>query len=186
MDGGQALVGTTSLFTAEDEVIPPEPEDSTLTGASNILIQSPDACGPLHVIDHFLGSYSICLSIESTIDVVVVAPYDSGYFGLVLDALTHGGVASTSRLDKAYCLGFKGNTYVAVSLPPADHFKQTISCRLVNPVGAASALKAIVTDVFNILTASSPYVSTSEPPLPEYVCQRYPSSGFTCAPGPLQ
>jgi len=147
-DGGKALVGTTSIFTSEDEIIPPEPLDSTLTGASNILIQSVDACSPTHINDHFL------------------APFDSGYFGLALDALTHGGVASTSRFDKAYCLGFPGNITVDAS-------------------GAAAALKSVFLDVFNVLTVNSPYVSTKEPPLPEYVCQRYPTAGYTCAAGPL-
>lgn len=53
-------MGTTSIFTLDDEIIPPEPRDSTLSGASNILIQSSDACGPLHVIDHFLGELLDC------------------------------------------------------------------------------------------------------------------------------
>lgn len=51
-----AIVGTTSIFTFDDEIIPPEPYDSTLSGASNILIQSVDACGPLKLVDHFLGA----------------------------------------------------------------------------------------------------------------------------------
>lgn len=88
-------MGTTSIFTTEDEIIPPEPYDSTLAGATNILIQ--DACGPLKIVDHFL------------------APFDSGYFGLALDALTHGGVASTSRFNKAYCTGYP-NTSLCVFL----------------------------------------------------------------------
>ncbi|KAF7974622.1 hypothetical protein HWV62_11600 [Athelia sp. TMB] len=52
----KAIVGTTSIFTTFDEIIPPEPYDSTLNGASNILIQDNDACGPAKVVDHFLGA----------------------------------------------------------------------------------------------------------------------------------
>lgn len=56
IDAGKALVGTTSIFTLEDEIIAPEPQDSTLAGANNIAIQGLDVCGPLHVADHFLGT----------------------------------------------------------------------------------------------------------------------------------
>lgn len=83
-----------------------------------------------------------------------------------MNALLNGGKASTSTFDTAYCTGFKGNT-------------------LVNPTNAAAVLKAAVDDVLNVLTISSPYVSTKEPPLPEYVCTRYPTAGFTCATGTL-
>ncbi|KZP33120.1 alpha/beta-hydrolase [Athelia psychrophila] len=95
----QAIVGTTSIFTNNDEVIPPEPYDSTLAGASNILIQ--DACGPLKIVDHF------------------DAPFDSGYFGLALDAITHGGVANASRFDKSYCSGYP-NATLCVHRPETD------------------------------------------------------------------
>lgn len=96
IDAGHAIVGTTSIYTLEDEIIPPEPYSSTLAGASDILIQT--ACGPQHLADHFL------------------APFDSGYFGLALDALAHGGVASVDRFDKSYCSGFKGNKSVVLEV----------------------------------------------------------------------
>lgn len=57
--------------------------------------------------------------------------------------------------------------------------------RLTNPTNAAAYLKSMFYDLFNMLTASSPYVSTEEPPLPEYVCERYPAGGYKCAVGPL-
>ncbi|THH13855.1 hypothetical protein EW146_g6420 [Bondarzewia mesenterica] len=150
IDGGSALVGTTSIFTAEDEIIPPEPFDSTLTGAANILIQDPSVCGLLHVVDH-LG-----------------APYDSGYFGLVLDALQHGGVASPTRFNKAYCSGFLNDTVE------------------IDTQALGAILGETVADVISILTVQSPYDSVVEPPLPEYVCQRYPTQEFECSSGPLQ
>lgn len=61
-----------------------------------------------------------------------------------------------------------------------------------SPVGSAvntkvlgEDLKETVADLLAVLTAQSPYVSTSEPPLPEYVCQRYPNDGYKCAKGLL-
>lgn len=83
-----------------------------------------------------------------------------------MNALLNGGKASISTFDRAYCSGFKGNT-------------------LVNPANAAAVLKAAIDDVYNVLTISSPYVSTKEPPLPQYICTRYPSAGFTCSTGTL-
>lgn len=38
IDGGAALVGTTSIYTNKDMTIPPEPFTLTLAGASNILV----------------------------------------------------------------------------------------------------------------------------------------------------
>jgi hypothetical protein len=80
INAGHAIVGTTSIYTFEDESVNPEPYSSILAGASDISIQR--ACGPLHVTDHLSS---------------------------VLDALAHGWVARVGRFDKSYCLGFKGN-----------------------------------------------------------------------------
>ena len=110
----KAIVGTTSIFTAFDEIIPPEPYDSTLNGASNILIQDSDACGPTKVVDHFLGAAETASAFQSLSLILITAPFDSGYFGIALDALTHGGVANVNRFDHSYCTGFpKGTLYVS-------------------------------------------------------------------------
>lgn len=109
MDGNIALVGMTSIFSLEDEIIPLSPISSRLDGASNVLIQSPEICGPLHVVDHFLGMpcfFVHCITFAKRFP----APFDNGYFGVVLDALANGGFADTDRFDKTYCAGSKGNT----------------------------------------------------------------------------
>ncbi|KAF7971361.1 hypothetical protein HWV62_21394 [Athelia sp. TMB] len=87
-----ALVPTTSVFTNKDLVVPPEPAMSTITGASNILMQSQQACGLGYNVDH------------------LSAPYDSGVFGLFLNALDNGGAANIETFDQSWCKGFQNTT----------------------------------------------------------------------------
>ncbi|KZP17512.1 alpha/beta-hydrolase [Athelia psychrophila] len=145
ISGGVNLVPTTSIFSNKDLVIAPEPVDSTLNGASNILMQDLSACGIGYNVDH------------------LSAPYDSGVFGFVLNALTNGGAADVSTFDKAYCKGFASST---VNL----NVQQLASTLLAAAVNAAAS----------VLGPNKQYLSKSEPLLPTYVCQRYPNSGFSC------
>jgi triacylglycerol esterase/lipase EstA (alpha/beta hydrolase family) len=72
----------TSIATAFDPLITPEPTASRLTGARNILVQ--DVC-PLRPIEHFtiLG--------------------DAVTYRLVLDAISHAGPADPARINRSAC-----------------------------------------------------------------------------------
>lgn len=72
----------TSIASAQDEVVFPQPAASSSPGVRTVLIQ--DVC-PTHIADH--GTLLI----------------DSAAFGLVLDALSHPGPAEPSRIDASVC-----------------------------------------------------------------------------------
>ncbi|KDQ18211.1 hypothetical protein BOTBODRAFT_185568 [Botryobasidium botryosum FD-172 SS1] len=94
IDGDQALVPTTSLYTLNDEVVTPEIGplySARLDGASIVRLQDLDICGPTKVVDHFL---------------MVV---DATAFGLAYNALLNGGHVDRATFDRAYCTGFKQN-----------------------------------------------------------------------------
>jgi pimeloyl-ACP methyl ester carboxylesterase len=76
--------GYTSIATAFDEVITPQPSASRLPGATNVSLQS--IC-PLRPAEHFL----------------ILA--DNIAYLLVMDALTHPGPANPSRISRLNCLG---------------------------------------------------------------------------------
>ncbi|KEI41569.1 uncharacterized protein L969DRAFT_45754 [Mixia osmundae IAM 14324] len=149
INAGSQIVPTTAIATLEDEIVTPQTPPlpaSFIPGATNILIQSPDACGPLHVVDH--------LTIAN----------DAAVYNLALDALTHGGHADTSRLNKATCLGF-GNVGFDVSSHVAN---------------VKQIFQTLIEAGFAV-TGTDPGVSyKSEPLLRKFVCQRYPTHGFSC------
>ena len=70
ISGSVALVPTTSVFSNKDLVIPPEPEMSTIIGASNILMQSQQACGLGYNVDHLSGSYILLPSLSNILTTV--------------------------------------------------------------------------------------------------------------------
>lgn len=76
--------GYTSIATAYDELIVPQPSASRLNGATNVTLQS--IC-PLRPIEHFS----------------ILA--DNLAYRLVLDALSRPGPAIPSRISRAWCLG---------------------------------------------------------------------------------
>jgi hypothetical protein len=70
-------VSFTSLYSRSDEVVVPEPQGSTLPGATNIAIQS--VC-PTRIADHIL------------------TVIDSVNYALAIDAISHPGPANPARL----------------------------------------------------------------------------------------
>jgi hypothetical protein len=115
----------TSISTQYDEAVLPQPFAGTLPGAANILVL--DVC-PLRLVDH--------ASILS----------DEIAYLLVLDALTHSGGASASRISRLACM--------QLTLPGTD------------PVGAATFTPTIL-GFTTALTDLSQFVN-AEPPLPAY------------------
>ncbi|GAA5848957.1 hypothetical protein JCM9279_004676 [Rhodotorula babjevae] len=85
VQGDVALVPTTSIYTAYDDVIQPEllAPTSRLVNAKVVRIQ--DTCGPAYVVEHF------------------IIPFASYPYYLALDALTNKGVADTARVLKSSC-----------------------------------------------------------------------------------
>jgi len=115
----------TSIGSRGDEVVFPQPYASTLEGATTIMVQ--DVC-PGRVVDH-----GLLLS-------------DAVAYALVLDALTHDGPASTSRISPLIC--------TQTTLPGTD------------PVASAQFAATVVALSVGLLNATQ-WVD-SEPPLPAY------------------
>ncbi|GAA6062962.1 hypothetical protein JCM10212_005721 [Sporobolomyces blumeae] len=140
--GDQALVPTTVAYTRYDEVIQPEvnPVTSRLSGASVHAVQDLDVCGPAYPADH--------LSM-----IVSRAAYTLG-----LDALTHNGIASTSRFDKSSCWWPAGDIVML------NDFNRTVAF-----------VKSGLIDVASIATGPK---TTTEPLLMPYVCARGDASSY--------
>jgi triacylglycerol lipase len=77
-------VSYTSVYSLTDDIIQPAAPTpvAAIAGASNVAVQ--DVC-PGRYVGH------------------VQSASDAGYFGIVLDALTHLGPADPSRVDRDYC-----------------------------------------------------------------------------------
>jgi len=107
LTGGDLPAGAsyTSLASAGDEVVYPQPEASRLPGARNIVLQ--DIC-PGRPVDH-LGML-----------------YDNLAYELVLDALTNAGPSDPARIPPAVCqtvtLPVDSTTYAADSAAGATNF----------------------------------------------------------------
>ncbi|GAA6036398.1 hypothetical protein JCM8097_001701 [Rhodosporidiobolus ruineniae] len=83
--GDSALVPTTSIYTAYDDVIQPEliAPTSRLNGAEVVRLQ--DKCGDAYIIEHF------------------GIPFSSYAYYLALDALQHQSTADVQRVPKTAC-----------------------------------------------------------------------------------
>lgn len=75
-------VPVTSIFTQYDEIVRPQPEASTMPGATNVMLQDVCAADP--------SEHGVILG-------------DPVAYALALDALTHPGPASPSRLPATTC-----------------------------------------------------------------------------------
>ncbi|EJU03247.1 alpha/beta-hydrolase [Dacryopinax primogenitus] len=131
--GGSALVPTSSIYTLYDDFVFPETPGSAvsvLAGASNIMLQSNNICGSGHQANHW--------------DMVV----DTAAYGLALDALTHGGLASANRFQSIYCNEYASNHNLNLSQTPITAEQQCLSSLVTGPT------------------------ATSEPMLKSYVCQQ--------------
>ncbi|KAL4897987.1 hypothetical protein BDV59DRAFT_198237 [Aspergillus ambiguus] len=78
----QAYIPTTVVWSATDEVVIPSFQNSRLSGAS--IISAQDLC-PGRIVEHLLMTH------------------DAAGFAIALDALTHGGSADVSRINKTAC-----------------------------------------------------------------------------------
>ncbi|GAA5826652.1 hypothetical protein JCM11251_002837 [Rhodosporidiobolus azoricus] len=83
--GNVALVPTTSIYTATDEIVQPQliETSSRLSGAQVVKLQ--DKCGPGYIIEHF------------------GIPFSSYAYALALDALTRQSTADVQRVQKSSC-----------------------------------------------------------------------------------
>ncbi|BGP51219.1 hypothetical protein JCM10450v2_007148 [Rhodotorula kratochvilovae] len=83
--GNVALVPTTSIYTAYDDVIQPEliAPTSRLTNAKVVRLQ--EQCSDAYIVDHF------------------IIPFSSYAYYLAVDALTNKAVADVSRVPKTSC-----------------------------------------------------------------------------------
>lgn len=141
--GAFAHVPTTSIFTAQDDLVVPQSDSpsgvSFLPGASNMLIQK--VC-PGTVVDHF------------------GLPVNMVAYGIAFDAFTNGRPSTQATFDRRFCGHYLNDLLAFAGGIP--NYVELLMRALVNPQARVGMLLKEVTTL----------TTTGEPKLQQYVCDR--------------